>query len=205
MSLQRRNTNSLHSAAQFSLFVSSYSPLFILIIIKQVGANSTSLSWGGFNHEAIGSFLSQFGLSAFLALLTIFGWYGIYKTLNNVEEIAKNGIPISLKSVSNKNSESIGYIATYLIPFLFQSFSSFYECFSVIFLLAIIYKIYINSSLLLINPLLSMKYAIYEIEFEVNKKSKKGMAISKVQDLEDEAKVKLYEIGYKLFFAINNE
>lgn len=174
MTIKNRKTNDLHGIAQFALFVSSYSPLFILIIIKQVSTNLDCLNWGGFNKAALYIFFSKFGLSAFLLLVAFIGWIGIYRTLSNIQDVAKNGFPVTLKSVSNKNSESIGYIATYLIPFLFQSFNSFYECFSVIFLLAIIYKIYVNSSLLIINPLLSMKYAIYEIEYEQNSKAKKG-------------------------------
>ena len=198
-------TNSLHRMAQFSLFVSSYSPLFFLIILKQVTTNLDSLRWGGWETAALETFAKQFGLSSFLVLTLIVGWFGLYHTLENVREAAKNGPPSVLKSVNNKNSEAIGYIATYLIPFLFQSFSSIYDCFSVIFLLGIIYKIYINSSLLLINPLLSIKYSVYEVEFEVDKKIKKGMAISETRDLEDDAHVKLYEIGHKLFFTINIE
>ena len=111
--------------------------------------------------------------------------------------------PVIVKNVKNKNSEAIGYIATYLIPFLFQSFDGWYECFSVLFLLFIIYRIYINSSLLLINPLLSIKFAIYEIEYMQNSKLKTGLIISKEKSLQDDSEIKLYEIGHKLFFSIN--
>lgn len=198
------NINRLHGLAQFSLFVTSYLPLFILIGIRQISENSNYLHWAGLTFEGATNFASRFGLSSILLITSILGLLGFIKTLGNIEEVAENGFPVTVKEVTNKNSEAIGYIATYIIPFLFQSFTGWYECFSVLFLLVVIYRIYINSSLLLINPLLSFKYAIYEVEFTDKDKSKKGLIITKDKYLLDEAKLKLYEIGHKLYFAINN-
>ena len=43
------------------------------------------------------------------------------------------------------------------------------------------------------------------MEYSKNKKIKNGFIISKDNSLQDEDKIKLYEIGNKLFFAINKE
>ena len=203
MCKDKSQINELHGIAQFSLFVSSYLPLFILIIGRQISQNFIFLHWAGFNAFGIKTFLMKFSLSIVLIIISLFGWFGYIKTLGNIEDVAKNGFPVIVKNVKNKNSEAIGYIATYLIPFLFQSFDGWYECFSVLFLLFIIYRIYINSSLLLINPLLSIKFAIYEIEYMQNSKLKTGLIISKEKSLQDDSEIKLYEIGHKLFFSIN--
>ncbi|STD59306.1 hypothetical protein [Empedobacter falsenii] len=204
MNEPKNKINELHGTAQFSLFVSSYLPLFILLIVRQVSMNVEYLNWGGFNLEAIIIFFSKFLLSSTLIVISIIGYFGYRKTLGNIEEVAENnGFPVKVIDVKNKNSESIGYIATYIIPFLFQSFDSFYECASVLFLLIIIYRIYINSSLLLINPLLSFSYGIYEVEYTQNSKNKNGLIISKNKWIQDEEKMKFYEIGHKLFFATN--
>jgi hypothetical protein len=205
MAIKKHGANDLHGVAQFALFVTSYLPLFILIIARQISENSNYLHWSGFSVNAFEVFILKFGLSSVLTVVSILGFLGFRATLGNIQEVAKNGFPVNLKEVSNKNSESIGYIATYIIPFLFQSFNGIYECVSVLFLLIIIYRIYVNSSLLLINPILSIKYAIYEIEYDNNGMTRKGLAISKDKYLNDDAKVKLYEIGYKLYFATNNE
>jgi hypothetical protein len=204
MSKPRNNINNLHGLAQFALFVSSYLPLFILIIARQVSENFDYFHWAGFNLIGIKFFVLKFGLSSVLSLASIIGFFGFIQTFGNIQEVAKNGFPVKVKDVKNKNSESIGYIATYIIPLLFQSFSGWFECLSVLFILAIIYRIYINSSLLLINPLLSFRYAIYEIEYTFNEKTKNGLIISKDKYLEEDTNIKLYEIGYKLYFATTN-
>ncbi len=201
---KKSNINNLHGIAQFALFVTSYFPLFLLIIIRQVSENSDYLNYGGFEWGSIKVFLLKFGLSAILSMVSLIGLFGYWKTLGNIEEVAENGRPVKIKDVKNKNSEAIGYIATYIIPFLFQSFSSWYECISVLFLLGIIYRIYINSSLLLINPILSFRFSIYEIEYKDGDKEKNGLIISRNKYLQDEADIKIYEIGHKLYFAINN-
>ena len=148
--------------------------------------------------------VSLFGLSTILLIASLIGLFGCMQTLGNIEEIAENGRPVKITDVKNKNSEAIGYIATYIIPFLFQSFSGWYECVSVLFLLCIIYRIYINSSLLLINPILSFRFSIYEIEYKDWNKEKNGLVISRDKYLQYEADIKIYEIGHKLYFAINN-
>lgn len=204
MSKQTDNINKLHGMAQFVLFVSSYLPLFILIIARQVSENFESFHWAGFTAEGVRILVLKFGLSLVLIVISLIGLFGYLQTLGNIEEVAKNGYPVKVKDVKNKNSESIGYIATYIIPFLFQSFNGWFECLSVLFLMAIIYRIYINSSLLLINPLLSFRFAIYEIEYIENDKIKNGLIISRDKYLQDDASIKIYEIGHKLFFATNN-
>lgn len=204
MTTNRRRSNSLHGVAQFALFVTSYLPLFILIITRQLSENIKYLHWGGLNTEALRILFAKFMLSIVLMLVSVFGAWGCYMTLRNVNSLAANGYPVIVKDVNNKNSESIGYIATYIIPFLFQSFDGLYECLSVLFLLVIIYRIYINSSLLLINPVLSIWYSIYEIEYQETNSRKKGLVLTGNKYLEEEESILMYEIGHKIYFAIDN-
>lgn len=204
MANNQRDTTNLHGLAKFSLFVSSYTPLFALIILKQLFENYKYLHWGGFDCESLYVFVSNFGLSVLLGFLSFLGIGGLCLTFHNIKDNANNGIPVRVKNVSNKNSEAIGYIATYILPFLFQSLNGWYELISIMFVLFIIYRIYTNSSMLLINPLLNCFYSIWEIEYIENGKEKNGLAIYVNKYLYDGSQVKIYEIGYKLFFAIDN-
>jgi len=200
MTHQSASLNRLKNFALFTLFVSSYLPLFLMLIVRQASTNISFLHWGGFSWNSFVLFLNKFGLSTALLLLIAIGYIGYRVTFYNLEKNAANGNLVWLRDVKNKNSEAIGYIATYIIPFLFQSFDSFYEVFSILFLLYIIYRIYINSNMILINPILSIKYAIFEIEYEVNNKKCNGLAVSTHKNLIEDSQVKLYEIGHKLFY-----
>ncbi|MCU7549323.1 hypothetical protein OCK74_09365 [Chitinophagaceae bacterium LB-8] len=189
----------------FTLFITSYIPLFALVIFRQFYNNWEFLHWGGLSIDSLHVFVKKFGVSTVLLMLSVIGLLGYFITFSNIRANAANGALVLLKDVKNKNSEAIGYIATYIIPFLFQNFETPYEIFAFSFLLFIIYRIYINSNMLLINPLLTMRYAIYEIEYESRKKKCNGLVVTKEKFLPDDTEVKLYEIGHKLYFLTVNE
>lgn len=200
------SNNKLYGVAKLVLFITSYSPLFILIAVKQICDNIQILCWGGISLATIETFLTKCWLSVALIIVSILGFLGCKVLFSNLKKDVKNGDNVTLINISNRNSESIGYIVTYIIPFMFQGFNTAYELFAMLFLLFIIYHIYINSNLLLVNPFLSFfKYSIFEIEYEEqNGKRRNGMIIIRNADIgniEEDAYIKIYSIGFKLFFA----
>lgn len=198
--------NNLYGIAQFVLFVTSYMPLFVLIGFKQVYDNFQYLKFGGFSQESLNIFISKFGLSSILLIISFFSLCGCRILFSNLKKNVKNGNNVIIRNISNRNSESIGYIATYIIPFMFQGFSSAYEILALLFLLLVIYRIYINSSLLLINPLLNFKYSIFEIEYEENsKRVRRGLIIIRNGQIDDDDIIKIYPIGFKLFYATKKQ
>jgi hypothetical protein len=206
MSNGNKKVNDLQGIAQFVLFITSYIPLFILVVFKQIFDNHTFCFWDGFNWNAILLCVEKFGLSIALITISIVGFWGYRTTFANLEKVATNGDNVTVLNVNNKNSESVGYIATYIIPFLFQGFGDWYELLAFAFMMIIIYRIYINSNLILINPVLSFKYSIYEIEYQQqNGKTKNGLVISKNKCLEEDSQIKIYEIGFKLFYVKNKD
>jgi len=199
--MNKRIANNLEQKAQFALFVTSYLPLFVLIIFKQIYTNISFFNWGGFNLSSFNLLMEKFGLSIILFLVSSYGYYGAIKTLSNIHKASDNGFPVIITDIKNKNSDSIGYIATYIIPFAFQNFDNWLELISVCFIIYIIYRVYINSSLLLINPVLNLRYSIFEFEFKENDKSKNGILISKNNELQEDDNVKLYSIGNKMYYS----
>lgn len=203
---QNNQINRLYGIAEFVLFTTSYIPLFVLLVFKQISENVAYFNWGGLNKDSFELFFDKFGFSFFLIVISFFSLVGSKLLFSNFEKNINNGNVVILTDVRNRNSESIGYIATYIIPFIFQSFNTWYEIFAFIFLMIIIYRIYVNSNLLLINPILSFKYSIFEIEYEEqNGKRRSGLIIIKDKHIIEDAIVNIYPIGYKLFFAKSRE
>lgn len=205
MAKYSRKSSKLKKMAMFTLFISSYAPLLLLIILKQVLQNYTYLNFGGWNYDALVLFFVKFGISALFILLLIVGVVGFYLTFQNIETKAENGTVVTISEISNKNSEAIGYIATYILPFLYDGFDSMYSFITVLFLLWIIYQVYIKSSMIVINPVISFFYNIYDIKYEVGNKIKSGLIISKNEELEEDDKVKINGIGYKIYYSIDYE
>ncbi len=132
----------LHTIAKIFLFLTSYTPLFFLIALKQLFLNHEYLVWGGIISESLSLWWKYFSFSTVLLSLTAFGFIGLFFLFKNIEKNSKNGDHVIVRKVNNKNSESMGYIATYIIPFLNIDFSSAYEIISLGVLLLIICNIY---------------------------------------------------------------
>lgn len=169
--LKYKQREKLPTALKLSLFCTSYAPLFSIIIFKQMLENANYLSYGGVNVAAITALITKFGVSIILFGLIFFGAIGIFIFVANMKTLTEsNGHRFIVKKVQNKNNESIGYVATYLVPFMFQTFSSPFEIISFAVLLLVVYIIYTHSTLIIVNPLLNIKYSLFDIEY-VNAKS----------------------------------
>lgn len=196
----------LKTGARLTLFLVSYLPLFAIMSFTQLYKYKESLNWGGLNKAAFLIFIEYFGAVSVLSLLSIFGVFGLILLFRNVNRRAEtSGNLVTICDIENKNSESISYLFTYLIPFVFQDLSELTNVFSVTVLLIVTFLIYSNSSMLLINPTISMKYTIYSVEYTLGPidQKRKGMIISKNRFLEEDDLVKIKKIGHKLFYAID--
>jgi hypothetical protein len=209
--MAKNGKNTLSVLAKFSFFATSYLPLFVLLSAKQIYYNIEFLHFGGFNWDSLDLFGTKFGLSVILIVISMIGIGGLLITISNLENVVENGFPVKVNDMRNKNSEAISYIATYIIPFAFVELNNWFDLFSILFLILIIYRIYINSSLILINPILGFKYSLYEIEYLEKQFSKKenlvkeisrtGYVITRDRHLEEDEKIKLYEIGHKMYYS----
>ena len=203
--MKASNNNRLRIGALFSLFITSYLPLFAIVIVKQLNEGSAFLCWGGWNKAAISCFLSHFGMSIFLSALSIVGIVGIIVLMHNLKSNLSNGTMAKVTKISNRNSESIGYIATYIVPFLATDFSSWFECAIFIVVMVLIYTIYTNSNMILINPLLGLWYSLLEIEYEVvgdaSGVTHDALIITDTKDFKENVNYQIYQIGFKLYYG----
>lgn len=204
MKKSNNNFNVLHSLALIVLFLTSYIPLFILIIAKQFSVNYVIINNIFNDDNPIKLILENFRLSLFLMSLILLSIMGCLKLFSNLKQVSDNGDNVIVNKVSNRNSESISYIATYIVPLLFDEIGSIFYIFTLLFLLILIYNIYINSNMILINPILNFKFSILEVEYsEINGRIKEGLLIIDKNDLliEGETMIKIYPIGFKLYYA----
>lgn len=203
--MKAKNNNSLRRGALFSLFVTSYIPLFAIVIVKQLKDGWEYLHWGGWNKNAIDCFLSHFGMSAFLSVFCFVGLVGINVLLGNLQTNLPNGTTATVTKISNRNSEAIGYIATYIVPFFASDFSTWFECVIFVVVMTLIYAIYTNSNMILINPLLSIRYSLLEIEYRViggaTDETHEALIITDTKDFKENVNYQMYQIGFKLYYG----
>ena len=193
--------NKLVGLAPLVLFLSSYMPLFILIIVRQLINNSDYLSWGGISIDASLCMIKYFGMSIVCCILIIIGLLGICWLFKNLDHNVKNGHTYAIKELSSMNDEPLAYIATYIIPIMFEDYTSLIDCLTVACIFYIIYRLYIRSKLLLVNPMLSLRYSIYHIKYVDGDIERQGILISKCNEIIEGEQVKIYNVGHQLFYG----
>ena len=193
--------NSMIGMAPLVLFLSSYVPLFAIILVRQCLSNYEYLNWGGLNIDALFCMLRYFGMSIFCFILILFGLIGTSLTLKHVEEKVENGNSVKITEISSMNDEPLAYVATYIIPIMFEDYSNLPDCITIVGIFYVVYRLYIRSKLILVNPLLSLKYSIYNIKFFDGKISRQGILISKDCCIEEDDCAKIYNVGYQLYFG----
>ena len=99
------------------------------------------------------------------------------------------------------NDEPLAYVATYIIPIMFNDYSNIIDNITILCMFYVVYKLYIRSKLILVNPVLSMKYSIFNIKFNDGAVSRQGILISKDKFIEEEDIAKIYNVGFQLYYG----
>jgi hypothetical protein len=122
------------------LFLSSYSPLFLMLYVRFLGLG----------RQLIFLTLGLLGIAALLVLL-----------LRNRSVQADGRVPTEVRSAG---PEAATYLASYLLPFLTISKPSWLDLIAFAGFLAVAYLVNAQSSLLLVNPtLFFLRYKIFRI------------------------------------------
>lgn len=193
---------------RLTLFITSYLPLWVLLVFNQVTrpVELSWLHWGGFSTPALMAWWHHFAFASFFVVMILYGALSLFIFMPMLRQRAeRNGQAVKLLDVRNRNSEAISYIGSYIIPFLFQQYNSLYEKLATGLLIYMVYRIYVHSTLMMINPILTMWYSLYEVDFQDSSGNKKtGMLITRERYLEIADAMRVYPIGPRLYFGITN-
>ena len=129
--------------ARSVLFLSSYIPLWIIFAIITYRAH-TYVS-AGFALVALGSLILTF----------------LY--LRSAQSL--HGLEIPVSAIRRQDSETMSYIASYVIPFAATALDDVKQVTALAVFLMVLWLVYVNSSMIHINPTLTIiGYRLYEIE-----------------------------------------
>ncbi len=132
----------LSSVAKSCLFLSSYLPLWAILIL---------FHWTNWGLWLTIPFAALIGGLAGLAILR--HWVGTGSTER-----------ITVASVMRQDSDSVAYIVTYILPFLTLAVTSAPEAAGIVGLFLTIMLVYVSSDMLYVNPVLAaLKWRAYSI------------------------------------------
>jgi hypothetical protein len=194
----------LKKGSLFAMFCLSYLPLFLLISLRIIFAKYDKLNYTDPSWWSINTFLIEFGFVVVLIILSLYSILGTYLTFKNIKRNLSNADPIIVNSVEPKNEESLSYLATYVIPLVSsEKFGPYeYVLFGILFFMY--YKLYSSSSMILINPVLNVKYGLFSIEYFNTQKPeemRKALIIFNHKWIDEGEKIYVTKLSHRLYFA----
>jgi hypothetical protein len=169
---------------KLGLFLSAYSPLFLILTIKNYP-----------NVDLIPLFLFIVGYSSIVWGLIL------YDSKKTTKEFYK------VLNVENKTHESLNYLAPYLVAFLSFDLTKWQDITVFIIFLVIIFVVYLNSDLLYVNPILMFfKRKIYRVEvcksqIGCDKTKREILLISKDFKIEEGRKIYASDIDRGVYWG----
>ena len=151
------------SWAKIVLFLSSYSPLFIIIALRAHDAKHKIL---GYHLEPtqIGSVeLSYLSVGSLIVTIVSVAFLALMIRMNRTRQ----GQLSEIEHYQNRSDMFTEYLLVYIFPFIVFEFSNLFDVAAFLVLFITVAAIVIRSNRLFVNPVLvAFRYRVYEIETE---------------------------------------
>lgn len=167
------------------LFLSAYSPLLLILVIKDVNFAAPSL-------------LGTPVLSGILLFLAI---GSTIITLLAVKSIS-GGLPVVVTKASNKSGDMFGYTIPYMLAFTRVDLGDWQVMISLLLFLAVLFIMAYRTQTVFINPILAIAgYMLIDCTFKRGEKENQAMVITRTPiDVGD--RIQLERLSHYLYIAV---
>lgn len=195
--MKRRNATTL--IPSIAIFISGYTPLFLIMMIKDVQAvkwftYELSTSFLGFTHFSVpvGLIFKNSSVVCGLLLVSLLSLGMLWFVLKN---ITSNPFEITIIKAKSRSSEVVNYTIPYMISFVAFDLSKWQDLLSLMLFLSILCLLSIRSQSIFINPILAaLGYGLYDVDFKENNKDKECVMLA-LKDLSSQDGVKYKKIN----------
>ncbi|MEO8385915.1 MAG: hypothetical protein ABI583_11780 [Betaproteobacteria bacterium] len=145
------------------LFLSAYSPLMIILVIKDFDASSPWL----------------FHAPTFSAILFFVAVASSVITLRAVNEVG-NGLPVVVSKAANKSGDMFGYTIPYMLSFMRFDLADWQTLLSLLIFFAVLFVMAYRTQTVFINPILAIAgYMLIDCTFKRDETEIQAMVISR--------------------------
>jgi len=170
--------------ASITIFVSSYSPLAVILLIKDF-----NLANRWFDHPRTCLVVLIVAIGSLVVLLVVL------KLLMN------GGFPVTVKRISNRSNELVNYTIPYMISFFAFNLGSWQDLASFGWFMALMCFLTIRTQSLFINPVLAlMRFGLYNVEYDENGVGKEGIFLSR-RELSTGDQCQIKRVSYFLYLV----
>jgi hypothetical protein len=150
--------------ASLMLFLSAYSPLLLILVIKDY--DRANPSWVPQN-------------PIFSGVLILVAIASSWTVLRSVREV-RSGLTVTITKAANKSGDMFGYTVPYMLSFLRIDLSDWQTLVSLALFLAILFVMAYRTQTVFVNPILAMAgYMLIDCTFKRGEKEIQSMVITK--------------------------
>jgi len=150
--------------ASLVLFLSAYSPLMLILIIKDYDA--TNPGWLPQN-------------PVFSGILLLVGVFSSLAVLRSVKEI-NGGLTVTVTKASNKSGDMFGYTIPYMVSFTKVDLGDWQVMLSLALFLAILFIMAYRTQTVFVNPILALAgYMLIDCTFKRGDKEVQAMVVTR--------------------------
>ena len=170
------------------LFLSAYSPLMVILAIKDMNLGLTHL----FNSPAAS------GILVFMALGSSF------MTLMTVRSI-ENGLPVVVTKAANKSGDMFGYTVPYMLSFMRVELGDWQTLLSLALFLFVLFIMAYRTQTVFINPVLAITgYMLIDCTFKRDNKEIQAMVVTREPISVGDA-IELDQLSHYLYIRAHSE
>ena len=171
------------------LFVSAYSPLFLILAVKDFDFEKTHK----LQHPLAVSVLMGITILSVIILFVTFS------------KINRGNMPVTIKFVKNRSTDLINYTIPYILSFFGFDLSKWGDIISLSIFLFIMMVLTIKSKSVFLNPILSMAgYGLYDLEYIRDKKDFSVIVLCKY-DLKEKEVYYIRKLTRFLYLAVEKK
>lgn len=170
------------------LFLSAYSPLMLILIIKDYDAASPSL-------------LPQNPVfSSILLLIAVFSSLAVLRSVREID----GGLTVTVTKASNKSGEMFGYTIPYMISFMRVDLVDWQVIVSLALFLAILFIMAYRTQTVFVNPILALAgYLLIDCTFKRGDKEIQAMVVTR-QPLAVGDTCRMERMSHYLYVAVKD-
>ena len=169
------------------LFLSAYSPLMVILAIKDMNLGLTHL----FNSPAAS------GILVFMALGSSF------MTLMTVRSI-ENGLPVVVTKAANKSGDMFGYTVPYMLSFMRVELGDWQTLLSLALFLFVLFIMAYRTQTVFINPVLAITgYMLIDCTFKRDDQEIQAMVVTR-EPISVGDSIKLDQLSHYLYIRAHS-
>lgn len=155
------------SWAKIVLFLSSYSPLYVIVALRAHNATHSIL---GYQLNPVGVGPLELSYLSIGSLILTAGSVGFLVSMIYMNR-TRQGQPTEVERYRNRSDMFTDYLLVYIFPFIVFEFSNIFDVAAFLILFVTVAAIMIRSNRLFVNPVLvAFRYRVYEIDTKYDKR-----------------------------------